>query len=285
MLKNNNNPNGTLNIVSLPIGNLKDITLRALETLNMSDIIYCEDTRVTMKLTNHYDIDTKLKSYHEHSTAKAREKIIEELKAGNNIALVSDAGTPLISDPGYKLIKEVQKKGYRISSSPGVSAPIMALSISGMPTDKFFFIGFLPTKTNAKKEHLLEIKNIKVTIILFESAKRVKKTLACLLECFGNRKISICRELTKKFEEVVTGSIEDIIKNFSERESIKGEIVIVVEGANDLDNTTGDIELMLSNALLSMSVSEAAKEVSKFTNLSRKEVYNMALTMMRKIKK
>ena len=109
-MKNNNNSNGTLNIVSLPIGNLKDITLRALETLNMSDIIYCEDTRVTMKLTNHYDIDTKLKSYHEHSTAKAREKIIEELKAGNNIALVSDAGTPLISDPGYKLIKEVQKK-------------------------------------------------------------------------------------------------------------------------------------------------------------------------------
>ena len=283
-MKKNNPIKGSLTIVSLPIGNLKDITLRAIETLESSDTIYCEDTRTTIKLTNHYNIKTPLKSYHEHSTSKVREKIITELNDGKNISLVSDAGTPLISDPGYKLIKDLQDKGLKISSAPGVSSPIMALTLSGIPTDKFLFIGFLPIKNSARRDYLLDIQYISASIIIFESAKRINKTLAELNEIFGNRGTSVCRELTKKFEEIISGNIESVIADLSNRESLKGEIVIVLEGFSDAYKKDIDIESMLLDALPIMSASEASKEVSKFTNLSRKEVYNIALKLKGKIK-
>ena len=283
-MKKNNPIKGSLTIVSLPIGNLKDITLRAIETLESSDTIYCEDTRTTIKLTNHYNIKTPLKSYHEHSTSKVREKIITEINDGKNISLVSDAGTPLISDPGYKLIRDLQDKGLKISSAPGVSSPIMALTLSGIPTDKFLFIGFLPVKNSARRDYLLEIQYISASIIIFESAKRVNKTLTELNEIFGNRRVSICRELTKKFEEIISGNIESVITDLSNRESLKGETVIVLEGFSDAHKKDIDIESMLLDALPIMSASEASKEVSKFTNLSRKEVYNIALKLKGKIK-
>ena len=268
-----------MTIVSLPIGNLKDITLRAIETLEQSDIIYCEDTRTTIKLTNHYNIKATLKSYHEHSTAKTREKIINELGDGKNISLVSDAGTPLISDPGYKLIRDIKKSGFNVSSAPGVSSPVMALTLSGIPSDKFLFVGFLPTKKSSRSDYLIEISNINASIIIFESAKRINGTLMALKEILGNRKVAICRELTKKFEEIINGNISDVLKELSSRDSLKGEIVIVVSGPDASNEKDIDIELMLMDALSTMSASEASKEVSKFTNLSRKEVYNVALKL------
>lgn len=269
---------GALTLISLPIGNLKDITIRALEELNSSDLIFCEDTRTTLKILNHYDIKCKLHSYHEYSKSKTRKFIIDEIKKGKCISLVSDAGTPLISDPGFKLVKELKNKNIKVTSCPGPSSPITALTISGLPTDKFFFSGFLPVKIKAKKEYLISLKNLKSSLIFFESSKRLLKSLEIMLEVFGDRDISVCRELTKKFEEVISYKITDVIKNLSARKTIKGEIVIVVEGYSDL-GVPFDINEILIKMLETMSLSDAAKEISKFTNLSRKEVYNMALKL------
>ena len=275
-MKNNNE--GRLTIISLPIGNLKDITIRALEELESSDLIFCEDTRTTIKLLNYYNIKNKLMSYHEHSDIKTRKFIIDEIKNGKNVSLVSDAGTPLISDPGYKLVKELKKKNLKVTSCPGPSSPIAAITLSGLPSDKFFFSGFLPVKVKAKKDYLKELKNIKSTLIFFESSNRVIKTLDTILEIFGNRKISICRELTKKFEEVITSKITEVIKELSLRETIKGEIIIIIEG-NISSDKPQNLEAILEDILKSMSLSDAAKEISKFTNFSRKEVYNAALKL------
>ena len=273
-----NNKEGKLTIVSLPIGNLKDITIRALEELQSSDLIFCEDTRITIKLLNHYSIKNKLMSYHEHSDTSTRKFIIDEINKGKNISLVSDAGTPLISDPGYKLVKELKKKNLSVTSCPGPSSPITALTLSGLPSDKFFFSGFLPAKTKAKKDYLLEIKDIESTIIFFESSNRLIKSLELILEIFGDRNISICRELTKKFEEVLTLKVSEIIKNLSSRDNIKGEIIIVIEGEVKKDKPQ-NLEAILGDALKSMSLSDAAKEISKYTNFSKKEVYNAALDL------
>ena len=273
-----NNKEGKLTIVSLPIGNLKDITIRALEELQSSDLIFCEDTRITIKLLNHYSIKNKLMSYHEHSDTSTRKFIIDEINKGKNISLVSDAGTPLISDPGYKLVKELKKKNLTVTSCPGPSSPITALTLSGLPSDKFFFSGFLPAKTKAKKDYLLEIKDIESTIIFFESSNRLVKSLELILEIFGDRNISISRELTKKFEEVITLKVSEIIKNLSSRDNIKGEIIIVIEGEVK-KNKSQNLEAILGDALKSMSLSDAAKEISKYTNFSKKEVYNAALDL------
>jgi len=273
-----NSKEGKLTIVSLPIGNLKDITIRALEELQSSDLIFCEDTRITIKLLNHYNIKNKLMSYHEHSDTSTRKFIIDQINKGKNISLVSDAGTPLISDPGYKLVKDLKKKNLTVTSCPGPSSPITALTLSGLPSDKFFFSGFLPAKTKAKKDYLLEIKDIESTIIFFESSNRLVKSLELILEIFGDRNISICRELTKKFEEVITLKVSEIIKNLSSRDNIKGEIIIVIEGEVKKDKPQ-NLEAILGDALKSMSLSDAAKEISKYTNFSKKEVYNAALDL------
>ena len=273
-----NNKEGKLTIVSLPIGNLKDITIRALEELQSSDLIFCEDTRITIKLLNHYNIKNKLMSYHEHSDTSTRKFIIDQINKGKNISLVSDAGTPLISDPGYKLVKELKKKNLSVTACPGPSSPITALTLSGLPSDKFFFSGFLPVKTKAKKDYLLEIKDIESTIIFFESSNRLIKSLELILEIFGDRNISICRELTKKFEEVITLKVSEVIKNISSRDKIKGEIIIVIEGEVEKGKPQ-NLEVILKDALKSMSLSDAAKEISKYTNFSKKEVYNAALDL------
>ena len=162
-----NNKDGKLTIISLPIGNLKDITIRALEELQSSDLIFCEDKRITIKLLNHYNIKNKLMSYNEHSDRGTREFIVNQIDKGKSISLVSDAGTPLISDPGYKLIKELKKKNLTVTSCPGPSSPITAITLAGLPSDKFFFSGFLPVKSKARKDYLLKIKNIESTIIFF----------------------------------------------------------------------------------------------------------------------
>ena len=273
-----NNIEGKLTIISLPIGNLKDITIRALEELQSSDLIFCEDKRITIKLLNHYNISNKLMSYNEHSDRSTREFIINQINKGKSISLVSDAGTPLISDPGYKLIRELKKKNLTVTSCPGPSSPITAITLAGLPTDKFFFSGFLPVKSKARKDYLLKIKNIESTIIFLESPNRIVKSLETILEIFGDRNISICRELTKKFEEVITLKVSEAIKNLSSRNNIKGEIVIVIEGEVKIDKSQ-NLEAILKDALKSMSLSDAAREISKYTNFSKKEVYNAALAL------
>ena len=273
-----NNKEGKLTIISLPIGNLKDITIRALEELQSSDLIFCEDKRITIKLLNHYNIKNKLMSYNEHSDRGTREFIVNEIEKGKSISLVSDAGTPLISDPGYKLIKELKKKNLTVTSCPGPSSPITAITLAGLPSDKFFFSGFLPVKSKARKDYLLKIKNIESTIIFFESPNRIVKSLETILEIFGDRNIAICRELTKKFEEVITLKVSEAIKNLSSRDNIKGEIVIVIEGEVKKDKSQ-NLEAILKDALKSMSLSDAAREISNYTNFSKKEVYNAALVL------
>lgn len=213
-----------------PIGNLADITYRAVDTLNSVDFIFAEDTRVSKKLLNHYKIDKKIYSYHDHSKDSEVEKLTNLLENGNDVALISDAGTPTVSDPGYRLIRECVKKGVDIVPIPGPSAVTAALSVAGLPSDSFTFVGFLPQKKGRIKkiEQLSEINN---TIILFESPHRLLKTLNQLFEILGNRQVAIGRELTKLYEEIIRGNLKDVTQEFSKK-SVKGEIVIMI-GKND----------------------------------------------------
>ena len=221
---------GKLFVVGTPIGNLADITYRAVDTLNSVDFIFAEDTRVSKKLLNHYKIDKKIYSYHDHSKDSEVEKLTNLLESGNDVALISDAGTPTVSDPGYRLIRECVKKGVDIVPIPGPSAVTAALSVAGLPSDSFTFVGFLPQKKGRIKkiEQLSEINN---TIILFESPHRLLKTLNQLFEILGNRQVAIGRELTKLYEEIIRGNLKDVTQEFSKK-SVKGEIVIMI-GKND----------------------------------------------------
>lgn len=221
---------GHLFVVGTPIGNLEDITLRAISTLQNVDLILAEDTRNSKKLLSAHNIDTKMMSYHEHSNEKETKRIISLLLDGKNLALISDAGTPTISDPGYGLIRDCIKKEIKIIPIPGASAITTAMSVSGLPSDSFTFFGFLPQKKGRIKK-IKELLNVDNTIILFESPFRLEKTLNQLKEYLGNRSVVVGRELTKLYEEIIRGNLEDVIKYFS-KSKVKGEIVIMI-GKND----------------------------------------------------
>lgn len=261
-----------LYIISLPIGNAKDITIRALEHLKKVDEIYCEDTRVTRKLLSIYEIKKKLNIYHDHNGEYVRPKIIKKIKGGKCIGIVSDAGTPLISDPGYKLVLSAKKEGLHVTSCPGVSAPITALTLSGLPTDSFYYLGFLPLKKKIRDKSLKEVKNLKTSLLIFETSKKINKTLNDLLLILGNREISICREMTKKFEEIITGRIEDILP-ILEKRALKGEIVIVVGAQKEQENDT-NINEIIDNYKGEYPPSELAKIISNKTGLSKRVIYN-----------
>ncbi len=261
-----------LYIISLPIGNAKDITIRALEYLEKTDEIYCEDTRVTRKLLSIYEIKKKLNIYHDHNGEYVRPKIIKKIKGGKSIGIVSDAGTPLISDPGYKLVLSAKKEGLHVTSCPGPSAPITALTLSGLPTDSFYYLGFLPLKKKTRDKSLNEVKNLKTSLLIFETSKKINKTLNDLLLILGNREISICREMTKKFEEIITGRIEDIL-TILEKKDLKGEIVIVV-GAQEEQENNININEIIDNYKGEYSPSELAKIISNKTGLSKRVIYN-----------
>jgi len=236
VMENNkmNGGKGSLFIVSTPIGNLEDITLRAIRILKEADIIAAEDTRRTRILLNHYQIKNPLISYFEHNKIYKGKLIVKELLNGKNVALVSDAGTPGISDPGYLLIKQSLEQGINIVPVCGVSALNAALSVSGLPTSRFYFSGFLPVKRNKKKTYLEKFKESEETIIIFESPYRLIKTLEDIKEVMGDRKVAICRELTKMYEEIFRGQISDGIKEFLKRKQIKGEFTLVVGGVNSI---------------------------------------------------
>jgi 16S rRNA (cytidine1402-2'-O)-methyltransferase len=270
-----------LYLVATPIGNLGDVTLRALELLAGADIIACEDTRVTRKLTERYGITTPLTPYHEHNAAEARPKLLARLVDGQAVALVSDAGTPLISDPGYKLVRAACEAGHAVTALPGASAVLTALSVAGLPTDHFFFEGFLPPRQSARQKRIAALANVPATLVLFESGPRIAAALADLAATLGTRAAAICRELTKLHEEVKRSDLVTLAQEYSKGAETRGEFVIVVAPSPDGDETADNIDDLLRQALTRVSVKDAVGEVALATGRPRREVYQRALVLAR----
>jgi 16S rRNA (cytidine1402-2'-O)-methyltransferase len=270
-----------LYLVSTPIGNLRDITLRALETLAGADLIACEDTRVTRKLLEHYGIATPLTPYHEHNAATARPKLLARLAAGEAVALVSDAGTPMISDPGFKLVRAAQEAGHAVTSTPGASALLAALTNAGLPTDRFFFEGFLPAKASQRTARITELARIPATLVLFESGPRLADALAALASVLGDRDAAVCRELTKLHEEVRRNTLSVLAHDYAEGRETRGEIVIVI-APPDQSEARPDAEALddiIRNSLTRLSLKDAVSEIAESTGVPRREVYQRALAL------
>ncbi len=265
-----------LYLIATPIGNLEDITLRALALFELADIIYCEDTRVSRKLLDAYSIKKSLKTYHDHNADEVRPRILESLKEGKRVALISDAGTPLISDPGYKLVKAAVEEGFYVTSLPGANAAVTALTLSGLPPHPFCFIGFLPSKPGPAESLLEDYAGSSATLLFYESPQRLLKTLKICLRILGNRQAAVARELTKKFEEVRRGALEDLISHYEMHGMPKGEIVLLIEGKKK-ESDSIDLEGFVRKALKHLSLKEAVKEIQKKTKRPRKEIYEMAL--------
>jgi 16S rRNA (cytidine1402-2'-O)-methyltransferase len=268
-----------LYLVATPIGNLRDIGLRALETLAAADIIACEDSRVTRKLTAHYGIATPLSPYHEHNAADARPKLLARLADGQAVALVSDAGTPLISDPGYKLVRAASQAGHMVVAVPGASAMLTALSVAGLPTDRFFFEGFLPPKQVARQKRIAKLAGIPATLVLFESGPRLAAALADLAAGLGPRAAAICRELTKLHEEIRRADLDSLARHYESGAETRGEIVIVVAPPAADTEAVDDVDELLRHALMRVSVKDAVGEVALATGRPRREVYQRALAL------
>jgi 16S rRNA (cytidine1402-2'-O)-methyltransferase len=268
-----------LHVVATPIGNLRDITLRALETLAAADLIACEDTRITRKLINHYGITTPLTPYHEHNATQARPRILARLTAGAAVALVSDAGTPLISDPGFKLARDAGAAGHAVTALPGASAVLAALAVSGLPTDRFMFEGFLPGRETQRRKRIEEIKSIAATLVLFETGPRIAAALADLAAALGPRAATICRELTKLYEEVRRGDLTSLAGDYAASEEPRGEIVIVIAPPGAPVSDAADLDTLLRQALGRVSVKEAVGEIAAVTGRPRREVYQRALAL------
>ncbi len=269
-----------LYIVATPIGNLRDITFRAVDTLAAVDIVACEDTRVTAKLLAAHDVATAMTAYHEHNAAKVRPTLLRRLRAGGTVALVSDAGTPLISDPGYKLVREAVDAGIDVIPIPGPSAPLAALAVAGLPTDRFLFAGFPPSRVVARRKALQPLVGIDATLVFFESARRLAGSLADMAEILGPRPTAIARELTKRFEEIRRGSLDVLADHYRVAGAPRGEVVIVVGPPGAVDAARApDLDTLLRLALAEMSLRDAAASVSTATGRPRREVYARALAL------
>lgn len=272
-----------LYVVATPIGNAGDITLRALETLRGVDAVACEDTRITGKLLHRYGIAAPLLQYHEHNAARMRPVLLGRVAAGEAIALVSDAGTPLVSDPGYKLVREAREQGLAVTHLPGASAALTGLVLSGLPSDRFLFAGFLPPKTAARRTALEELKPVRASLILFESAQRLADLLADAAAVLGPREVAVSRELTKLFEEVRRGDLAGLAAHYAEAGPPKGEVVVVIGPPAPEEAPAGaDLDALLAEALAGMSVRDAAASVAAATGLPRKAVYARALELGRR---
>ncbi|MEO1093121.1 MAG: 16S rRNA (cytidine(1402)-2'-O)-methyltransferase [Pseudomonadota bacterium] len=268
-----------LYLVATPIGNLEDLTPRALRVLRDVDRVYCEDTRVTGKLLSVLGCPRSLAAYHEHNAERLRPVVLAALAAGESVALTSDAGTPLVSDPGFKLVRDAIEADHPVTPIPGPSAPIAALIASGLPTDRFFFQGFLPTKGGARERVLAELAGYRATLVLFESAARSEATLRDLARAFGARPAALARELTKRHEEIRRGDLA-MLADGCAADPPRGEVVLVVGGAGDTAPDV-DVEHLLQAALQGRSPSEAAKLVAKATGRPRAELYRLALGLQR----
>lgn len=270
-----------LHIVATPIGNLRDISLRALDTLEGADLIACEDTRVTGKLLAAYGIRKPTLSYHDHNADRVRPKIMEALDQGKIVVFVSDAGTPLVSDPGYKLVRDAVANGHAVTPVPGASAPLAALMCAGLPSDRFAFLGFVPVKQGERKRFLEEAAACGMTAILFETGKRLSATLTALAEGWPDRETVVARELTKLYEEFTRGTAASLARHYADAPPPKGEIVLLLGPPAEGEGETApeDIDAMLRTTLETHSVKDAARTVAAATGKSRKELYERAVAI------
>jgi 16S rRNA (cytidine1402-2'-O)-methyltransferase len=267
-----------LYIVATPIGNLGDMTTRAVRVLASASLIACEDTRVTGRLLNHFGISTRMQPYHDHNGAAVRPGLIARAQV-EPVALVSDAGTPLISDPGYKLVADARSAGVNVVAVPGACAAIAALSISGLPTDRFLFAGFLPAKDKAKRDAIAELATVPATLVLYESGPRLVATLQALCDGLGDRPAGVGRELTKRFEEMITGPLSELAARWADAPP-KGEIVVMVgPPLPAVAATAGDLDSALQTALATMTVKDAARAVAEILGVPRAQAYARALAI------
>jgi 16S rRNA (cytidine1402-2'-O)-methyltransferase len=267
-----------LYIVATPIGNLGDLTPRAADILARADAIAVEDSRVTATLLRHIGAKRPMIPYHDHNADRVRPGLVARL-GSEAIALVSDAGTPLISDPGFKLVRDARAAGHNVSTLPGPCAAIAALTLSGLPSDRFLFLGFLPAKAKARADSIAEVKAIGATLILYESGPRLGATLAALAEGLGAREAAVAREISKKFEECVTGTLDDLAARYAE-EAPRGEIVVMVGPPGEAAPVEADdANALLAEALTRLPAAKAAGEVAKATGLQKRDLYARALAM------
>ena len=276
------NINGCLYLISTPIGNFDDISIRAIKLLETVEILLCEDTRKTKKLLSHLNIKRKnLVSYNDNNASNKRPEIIKKLISKTNIGMVSDAGTPLISDPGYKLVKECHLNNIKVTHAPGPSSVINGLILSGLPTNQFYFGGFVSSKKNLKKKQFIATQTYNMTGIWFDTCLRINNTLVVMQEIFGNRKISIARELTKTYEEIITSDLNSVIKIVNEREKnnnrLKGEIILIVDGYVNEKFNIDTLSVIIKNKLERLSLRDTVNEVITETKLSRRVIYNEAI--------
>ncbi len=272
---------GQLFIVATPIGNLGDMTNRAIDILKSVDLIACEDTRTSGKLLNHFNIQTKTIAYHDHNADIKTDKLIDVLKSGQSIALISDAGTPLISDPGFRIVKACHDNAIKVVPIVGACAAMGALSVAGLPSDKFLFCGFLPAKTTARQNELNHLKDNTATLIFYEAPHRIVETLEDMCQIFGeNRQITLCRELTKTFETIkltTLGDLLDFVKNDGNQQ--KGEIVLVVAGHTQMDNDIAKHDELLKRLLQDLPIKKAAALASDLTGIKKNALYDRALEL------
>ena len=267
-----------LYVVATPIGNLRDITLRALDVLAAADLVMAEDTRVAGKLLSAYGLSAKLERYDEHGAERARPRAMAALAEGKRVALISDAGTPLVSDPGYRLVREAAAQGVAVFPIPGASALLAGLSAAGLPTDRFLFAGFPPPKSAARRTFLEELAPIRATLVFFEGGSRLAASLTDMAAVFGVREGVVCRELTKLYETIVRGPLPELAAD-PQFEAPKGELVILVGPGQAAEATAGDIDTALADALTRLRPAEAAAEVAKALGLPRRDVYQRAMAL------
>jgi 16S rRNA (cytidine1402-2'-O)-methyltransferase len=274
-----------LSVVSTPIGNAGDIGLRALDTLRRVAAVACEDTRVTMKLFALHGVATPLLAYHDHNAERVRPHLIQRLKAGEALALVSDAGTPLISDPGFKLVRACIDEGIAVTALPGPSAAICALTLAGLPVDRFFFAGFLPPRRSARRAAIAELASVPGSLVFYESPRRLAESLADLAVVLGEREAAVARELTKRFEELRRGRLEALAAHYAAAGAPRGEVVVVVGPgggpAAATSGASGGVDALLTEALSRASLRDAVDEVTASTGLQRRQVYKRALELGR----
>ncbi len=269
-------------IVSTPIGNSGDLSHRAINVLADSSLIACEDTRITAKILNIYGIRTPTISYHEYNSKKQLPRILRHLKKGDPVALVCDAGTPLISDPGYRLVEECINISIPVSAIPGPSSVLAALVVSGLPTDKFFFQGFLPSKPSERLSQLRALAHIPGSLVFLESARRLPVMLSNALEIFGARRAAVCRELTKKFEEVTRGELRDLATTYAKSGPPRGEVCVVIGPAiNNEKISNTDLDILLTQELARNSVRDASVNIATITGLSKRRIYARALALIK----
>jgi 16S rRNA (cytidine1402-2'-O)-methyltransferase len=268
-----------LHLVSTPIGNLRDITLRALDVLGGCDLVLAEDTRVAAKLLKAYGLKPKVERYDDHVGEAARPRILKALAAGAKVALISDAGTPLVSDPGYRLVREALEAGLRVIPIPGASAPLAALAMAGLPSDRFLFAGFPPPKGGPRRAWLAELSGVRATLILFESGPRLRASLGDMAAVFGpDREAAVARELTKLYETCVRGTLAELAEH-PKIDAPKGEIVVLVGPGREAPATEADADQALAEALTRLSPADAASEVAKALGLNRRELYRRAMAL------